>query len=157
MKHAVVMVLWGGPVIEHCMVWQVRNISWNDRLPTSSATKLSTQTKKSAGFPKQQCPPTRLYGITSQTTAILVFIANHRGSHVRCKPLRFPCSSQTTAVLMFVANHCGSHVHHKPLRFSCSLQTTAVPMFVANHCGSQVHHHENLKSHVRLHTSSIRR
>jgi len=30
----------------------------------------------------------------------------------RCELLRFSRLSQTTAVVMFIVNHCGSHVHH---------------------------------------------
>jgi hypothetical protein len=72
MKHTIMMVLLTS-VIEHCVVWSLRNISWNNQLPMSSATKLLIQTKKSTGLPKQWRPPTRLYGITLQTTAVLTF------------------------------------------------------------------------------------
>jgi len=126
----------GGPVIEHCVVWQLRNFSWNNQLPTSSATKLLTETKKSAGFPKQRRPPTRPYGITPQPTSVLTFVANNCGSHVRRKPLLFSRSSQTTVVLMFLANYWGSHVRCKPLRFSHSppqkLQISSLISYIFN-------------------------
>lgn len=127
MKHVVVMVLLGvRPVNEHCVVWQLRNFSWNNQLPMSSTTKLLAETEKSASFPKQQPPPTRPYGITPQTTAVLTFVANHCGSHVHRK---------TTAVLTFTTtktSNLKSDFIHLQSDIECKLDFEIKVMWIIN-------------------------